>query len=143
VSIFVLDASVVVKWLLPEIHSDAARRLLEQDHDYLAPDLLFAEATNVIWKRMRRGQIAPRHAQQLAMDLETVAVETVPCRSLANEAYLLAAATGQNPYDALYVALALRLDTQVITADERLVNALSLIPTVAPHVTSLQHFDAR
>ena len=141
-SVFVVDASVVAKWLFPETHSDAARKLLQQRADYLAPDLLFAEVTNVIWRKMRRGQIAPAHAQRLAIDLETIAVETVPCRTLAKDAYSLAAATGQSPYDALYVALAVRLDTQVITADERRVNAFSSIPALAPHVTSLQDFDA-
>jgi len=143
VSVFVLDASVVVKWLVPETHTDAARRLLQQANDYLAPDLVFAEVTNVIWRKMRRGQILPAHAQSLAIDLETIAVETIPCRLLARDAYSLAATTGQSPYDALYVALAVRLDTQVITADERLVHALSLIPVVAPYVTSLQDFAGR
>jgi predicted nucleic acid-binding protein len=39
VSAFVVDASVVVKWFVPEIHSDAARRLLVLPHEYVAPDL--------------------------------------------------------------------------------------------------------
>ena len=30
VSVFVVDASVVIKWFVPEIHSDAARRLLSR-----------------------------------------------------------------------------------------------------------------
>ena len=42
-SVLVVDASVVVKWFVPEIHSDAARRLLVLPHEYIAPDLLFAE----------------------------------------------------------------------------------------------------
>ena len=50
-SAFVVDASVVVKWFVPEIHSDAARRLLTLPHQYLAPDLLLAETANTIWKR--------------------------------------------------------------------------------------------
>ena len=36
-SVFVVDASVVVKWFVPEIHSDAARRLLVLPHEYIAP----------------------------------------------------------------------------------------------------------
>jgi len=49
VSVFVVDASVVIKWFVPEIHSEAARRLLAKAHQYLSPDLLFPEVGNVIW----------------------------------------------------------------------------------------------
>ena len=55
-SAFVVDASVVVKWFVPEVHSDAARRLLTLSHEYFAPDLLFAETANTIWKKIRRGE---------------------------------------------------------------------------------------
>ncbi|OFW37311.1 MAG: hypothetical protein A3F70_06700 [Acidobacteria bacterium RIFCSPLOWO2_12_FULL_67_14] len=54
-SLFVVDASVVVKWCVPEVHSDAARRLLAKPHEYVAPDLLFAETANTIWKKMRQN----------------------------------------------------------------------------------------
>jgi hypothetical protein len=56
-SLFVADASVVVKWFVPEIHSDAARRLLMLQHEYFAPDLLFAEAASTIWKKVRRKEL--------------------------------------------------------------------------------------
>ena len=42
-SVFVVDASVVIKWFVPEIHSDAAGRLLAMAHEYVAPDLLFSK----------------------------------------------------------------------------------------------------
>ena len=47
-SVFVIDASVVVKWFVPENHSGAARRLLALPLEYIAPDLLFAETANTI-----------------------------------------------------------------------------------------------
>ena len=141
-SVFVVDASVVIKWFLPEVHSEAARRLLEQDHEYLAPDLLFAETANTIWKKMRRGELSPGQGERLVTDLGTIAVETVPVRTLASDACSLAATTGRSVYDALYLALALRLDTQMITADERLVSALAANPAVAPHIQSLQGFQS-
>ena len=139
-SVFVVDASVVIKWFIPEIHSGAARRLLEQDHQYLAPDLLFAELGNVIWRKVRGGELLPAQGERLMTDLSTIAVETVPCRRLAKDAYSLAVATGRTLYDALYVALAVRLDTQMITADERLARALFAVPAVAAHVKTIQHF---
>ena len=34
---FVVDASVAIKWFVPEIHADAARRLLREGMTLLAP----------------------------------------------------------------------------------------------------------
>lgn len=137
-SVLVVDASVVIKWFIPEVHSAAARRLLEHNHQFLAPDLLFAEITNVIWKKVRSGQLTHAQGRRLTNDLAKIAVETIPCRSLIDDAYLLASAAGRTVYDALYLALAVRLDVQMITADERLANALAAIPQLAPHVRPIQ-----
>ena len=86
-SAFVVDASVVVKWFVPEIHSQAARRLLILSHAYFAPDLLFAETANAIWKKIRRGELTTVRGQQLVEDIGRIAVETVSCRMLAEDAH--------------------------------------------------------
>jgi predicted nucleic acid-binding protein len=141
VSVFVLDASVVVKWFVPEIHSDAARRLLLLPHEYVAPDLLFAETANTIWKKIRREELTAEEGQRLAADIGHIAVETVPCQALAEDAHALANATGRTVYDSMYVALAVRLNTQSITADDRLEAALTMIPAVAGHIQFVQTFE--
>jgi predicted nucleic acid-binding protein len=141
VSVFVVDASVVVKWFVPEIHTDAARRLLSLPHDYVAPDLLFAEAANTIWKKIRRQELTAQEGQQLVADIGQIAVETVSCRALAEDAHALATATGQTVYDSMYVALAVRLNTRAITADERLEAALRRVPAVAGHIQLVQTFE--
>jgi len=141
VSVFVVDASVVVKWFVPEIHSDAARRLLALPHEYVAPDLLFAEAANTIWKKIRRKDLTVEEGHQLVADMGRIAVETVSCRALAEDAHALANATGRTVYDAMYIALAVRLNTRSITADDRLEAALRNIPVVAAHVQLVQTFE--
>jgi len=140
VSVFVVDASVVIKWFVPEVHSDAARRLLAYRHDYVAPDLLFAETANTIWKKVRRGELSPGNGERLVRDVDRVAVETVPCRALAAEACALAIAVGHTVYDAMYLALAVRLDTRMITADESLARALAAMPSLAAHIETVQRF---
>ena len=122
-SVFVVDASVVVKWFLPEIPSEAARRLL------------------TIWKKIRRQELATEEGQQLVADIRQIAVETVPCRALAEDAHALANATGRTVYDSMYVALAVRLNTRSITSDERLEAALKSIPAVADHIQLVQTFE--
>jgi predicted nucleic acid-binding protein len=140
VSVFVVDASVVVKWFVPEIHSDAARRLLVLPHEYVAPELLFAETANTIWKKIRRGELTAEEGPQLVADIGRIAVDTVSCRALAEDAHALANATGRTVYDSMYVALAVRLNTRSITADDRLEAALKKIPAVADHIQLVQTF---
>ena len=140
-SVFVVDASVVVTWFVPEIHSDAARRLLVLPHEYVAPDLLFAETANTLWKKIRREELTVEQGQRLVADIRQIAVETVPCRALADDAHALANATGRTVYDSMYVALAVRLNTCSITADDRLEAALRRFPAVASHIQLVQTFD--
>ena len=130
----VVDASVVVKWFVPEVHTDAARRWLDAGHQFFAPDLLFAETTNTVWKKVRRSELTRDQGQQLVADLADVAVETVSCRALAEDAHALAIATGRSVYDSLYLALALRLDARVITADQRFVAGVAGFRELRPHV---------
>ena len=139
-SIFVVDASVVVKWFVPEIHSEAARRLLTSPHEYVAPDLLLAETANTIWKKIRRKELKLEEGRRLVADIGRSAVETVSCRALAGDAHALANATGQTVYDALYVALAVRLNTRLITADDRLAGALGNVPALRGHVQLVDAF---
>ncbi len=140
-SVFVVDASVVVKWFVPEIHSDAARRLLALPHEYFAPDLMFAEAARTVWKKIRRGEMSSADGPRLVADIARVAVESVSSRVLAEDAHALANAIGQTVYDALYVALAVRLDTRLLTADARLAAALSGVPTLAGQVQLIHMFE--
>jgi predicted nucleic acid-binding protein len=143
VTAFVVDASVVIKWFVPEIHSDAARRLLTRSHEYFAPDLLFAETANTIWKKIRRGELTAERGQELVEDISRIAVEAVPCRFLGEDAHALANVTGRNVYDSMYLALAIRLKTRMITADDRFVAAIAAFPMAARHAALVQTFVDR
>jgi predicted nucleic acid-binding protein len=140
-SVFVVDVSVVVKWFVPEVYSEAAKRLLGEANDYFAPDLLFAETANTVWKKTRRRELSLDEGKRLVMDIGRIAVETVSCRVLAEDAHVLANAIERPVYDALYVALAVRLDTRMITADDRLEAALRAFPALAAHVQHVRAFD--
>ena len=140
-SVFVVDASVVLKWFFPETDSDAARRLLETAHQYVAPDLLFPEMGSAVWKRVRRGEISNDEGQRLIGDIADIAVETVATRGLIGDACAIAMSSGQTVYDSTYLALAVRLDTQLVTADQRLHNAVRPNPVLAPHICMVDTFD--
>jgi predicted nucleic acid-binding protein len=142
VSVFVVDASLVIKWFVPEVNWEAARRWLDAPNDYIAPDLLFPETGNTVWKKVGRGELSAEEGQRLVADLSVIAVEAVAMRGLLPDAHALALRTGITVYDATYLALAIRLDTQVVTGDDRLVRRLAGHPQLAPHVRSLRDFDS-
>jgi predicted nucleic acid-binding protein len=130
----VVDASVVVKWFVDEIYAPEACQLLRAPDAFAAPDLLFAEVANVIWKKVRRGQLAAEDAPAMLSDLQRIDVETVPCRDIAAAACSLALATGRSVYDSMYLALAISRKTRLITADQRFANAVRSDALLAPHI---------
>ena len=142
-SVFVVDASLVVKWFVPEVHSAAARKWLDASHDFIAPDLMFPEAGNALWKKVRRGELSSEDAQRLVRDLSVVGVEAVSMRALASDAHALAVRTGITVYDATYLTLAVRLETQLITGDDQFARKLAAHRLLAPHVRSVEDFAAR
>ncbi len=121
----VIDASVVAAALFGETHGDAARAILVSGVQLRAPDLIYAELANVIWKRYHRGEIDETEAAGLMSDVMALLLEVAPSQQLAAPALELAMRTGRTVYDCLYVALAVQLKTVVVTLDRRLVNALS------------------
>lgn len=128
---FVVDANVAAKWLLPA----AGEGLIEQANHLvalhvrrelllLAPDLIGAEIGNVLWKAARRNRISHAEAANSLRRFIDLAIPVVPASDLLVQALQIAVTCGRSFYDSLYVALALATKTELITADERLVNAL-------------------
>ena len=64
-------------------------------------------------------------ARRAATAMQELNLPTVPSQLLLDEALALAFAFDRSVYDCLYVALALRSKAQLVTADERLANALA------------------
>ncbi len=140
-SVVVVDASVVIKWYLPEDHGEAALRLLDSPDEFIAPDHLFAETTNAVWKAVRRRALSAEEGFGIVERLDDeVEITLVSCRDLAADAYEIAIAYGRSVYDAMYVALAVDRNTRLITADDRLYVALARVPKLAPHIQSLRDY---
>jgi predicted nucleic acid-binding protein len=123
----VVDASVAVKWVLKEPDSDAARRVAETA-ELLAPDLLWAELGNVLWRRQRLGELSAENARTMLLMLRRFPVETFSLFPLIPLGLEIAIAIGHSIYDCLYLALADREDCRLVTADERLRNAVGAGP---------------
>jgi predicted nucleic acid-binding protein len=124
VTTWVVDASVAAKWLVRGQLSEDALALLEASNDLLAPDLLLAEVASVLWKKVRSGELTDEMALERYSTLLGMGVKVVTALGLSRRALEIALETGRTAYDALYLALAESHSCRVVTADERLVNAL-------------------
>lgn len=121
---FVIDASVAVKWYLPEPHSDKAEAVLADSGALLAPDHLYLEVASVLWQRSLRGEIDPATAGQIVTELRKVPIELRHAAELVSDALALALESGCTLEDSLYLALAVQANCPVVTADRRFHDAL-------------------
>ncbi len=121
---FVVDANVAIKWVLLEIHTDSALRLLNNDYTLLVPDFFFPEIGNILWKRIRRSEITLEEAQENLSELSQVNFQICPSLSVMPLALDIAVRVQQAVYDCVYLALAVTNQCQMVTADERFYNAV-------------------
>jgi len=115
----IVDASVVIKWIVREEHSDIAGDLV--DLAPIAPDLLRAELANALATKVRRQEITPEHALA-AQAANEAALTFLPSMALAPRALELALELQHPAYDCFYLALAETLEGTLVTADVRLLN---------------------
>jgi predicted nucleic acid-binding protein len=121
---FVVDASVAVKWYLPEPHSDRADAVLADSGALFAPDLLYFEVAYVVWQRVLRGELDEATAGQIMAELSKVPFELRRTTELVSEALAIALESGCTLGDSLYLALAVQANCPVVTADRKLHEAL-------------------
>ncbi len=121
----VVDASVAVKWFVPENHSDDAIRWLDARFRRHVPVLLLMEVGQTIWKKVyQRKEIEATDGQLIVRRLLVTPLELHAVGPLLEPAFDIALATGRAVYDSVYLALATSLGCKLVTADQKLVNAL-------------------
>ncbi len=116
----VVDASVGFKWIVPEGDSDKAIAL--QSEELHAPDFFPVEMANAFRMSEMRGRI-PK-AQTALDDLLLQLPKLHSAIVLLPRALEIAAQARRSVYDSLYVALAEFEQCELVTADQRLVNAI-------------------
>jgi predicted nucleic acid-binding protein len=121
--VYVVDASVAVKWYVPEPPAAEAARVRAGPNPLHTPDFLDTEVANILWKKVRRGDISRADADDALAALAVAPVAREPAPNLVVAAFDLAVQTGRTVYDCLYLALAVQLNGRMVT-----VNALAVTP---------------
>lgn len=119
----VTDASVVVKWVVPEPGSDDAAALLAGGDDLIGPELLMAEVANALWLKVQRREILRHDALEALRRTGEQVVRLFPSVPLLPRALDLACRVDHPVYDCMYLTLAEQQDAVLVTADRRLADA--------------------
>ena len=124
----VVDASVVVKWFVSETLSEEARLLLSHRLELHAPELLLSEYANVIWKKVRRGEltVSSEYTDALSDLRENVTLH--PIGDLIVRAMQASLDVDHPVYDCLYLACAEATESRLVTADKKLANKVASSP---------------
>ncbi len=113
-------ASVIVK---DEFYEDCKKYMLTKKSTL---DLAFAEAGNVIWKHVKMGRIKPEDAIKRAEVLKRLVntSKIYKAEDFLIDAIKLAVEYNLTIYDALFVALAIKLNDKLTTTDRKLYEKL-------------------
>lgn len=123
----IIDASVVLRGFFPDEGGTAQAQALIRDYtldavELLAPTLLPYEVTNAIVQAVRQGRIEPQVGKEVLSTFQELAIPTAePSFARVLE---FAHRFDRSAYDAAYLALAEERETQFLTSDLRLFNAV-------------------
>ena len=139
---YVVDASVALKWFLPESDNASADDLLNAFLNgkigLNAPDLLLIEAASALWRRsVVRGEL-PSEAKAIYRDMLTLPVNFQSMDRLAAASFALAITHRHSAYDAVYCALAIEMDCELITSDATLVAKLGKVFPFIRHLSTVK-----
>ena len=134
-SIFVLDSSVAVKWVLQEPGTakalDLRSAILRQTHEVIAPDVFVSEVAHALTKAERQKIIPVGDAQMHLADVLRFAPVLHSFLPLVARAVEISSATRIAVTDCIFVALAEQEGCEMVTADDRLVKNLPGYPIVS------------
>jgi predicted nucleic acid-binding protein len=133
---YVLDASAALPWVLPEKDSAKAIQLRDEVrnavHELLAPDIFPVEVFNSLLKAERTKRISSGEAKTLYASIGADIPALHPYLSLMPRAGEIASRHRIALYDCLYIALAERESSEVITADRGITSLQSQFSFIVP-----------
>ena len=125
----VVDASFVLKLILPEEYSEQVRQMWEwwvrKEVEVSAPYLLTYEVVSVLRHKVFRGELVLEEGEAALLAIQAQGIMLLHPKGLEQVSWELAKEFNRpTAYDTSYLALAQLLDSEFWTADERLRNAV-------------------
>jgi predicted nucleic acid-binding protein len=126
ISNYVVDASVVAKWVLPiETYQENALKLrgdqVSGKVKLFAPAFLTLEVTNALWKAVKLKRLSEEDSQEALQTLGDTNIALCELTWLETSEVLdIACAIDSAIYDAAYLFLSDRTKAQFITSDTKL-----------------------
>ena len=88
----------------------------EDQYELFVPDLLWPECGNILWKKVRRGELTPDEARLIWDGLEQQPISTFPSCLVLDLALEVAFDTNRTIYDSCYLAVTMLSGCQLVTA---------------------------
>ncbi|MGI8549862.1 MAG: type II toxin-antitoxin system VapC family toxin [Dehalococcoidia bacterium] len=134
---YVLDASVAVKWHLPDEDLlvpawQLVRQFGRGEFALFAPEQIRYEVPNAIPVAVQRrpARLTTEEGQSAVAEFLSLQITTFSDTALLTDAYSFALQYGCAFYDAFYLALALRTNRPLVTADRRPYQHIGSLPLV-------------
>jgi predicted nucleic acid-binding protein len=134
-TLYVLDSSVAIKWVLPE--PDSVKALALQDdvqngiHEIIAPDVFASEVAHALTKAERRKIVPVGDAATHLLDILQNGPALHTFLPLLPRAVEISSATRVAVTDCLFVAMAEREGCEYVSADDRAVKNLAGYPIIS------------
>ena len=121
----VVDTSALIRLFIPDGpmsggFDDFLRGVERGINTAIAPELLVAEAANVINKKQITGELSGDESVRLLVDLLSLPIRLFPHRPIILRAFDLAQEHKLTVYDTLYLALAEDHGAVIFTVDKKL-----------------------
>lgn len=118
---YVVDASVAIKWFIPEnLHQEALALLYDQGGNLEAPDFILLEIANIAWKKCRKRELSPDQVRSLLPQCRDYFAKLHATSDLVDRAQEISLTLDHPIYDCLYLASAIMIEGFLVTADDRL-----------------------
>jgi predicted nucleic acid-binding protein len=118
----VVDTNVLAYFYLPNIYTTAAEELYEHDPEWVAPILWRSEFRNLLTGYLRRQDISMEVTLSLQAEAESLLAGNefeVESKSV----FQLVNSSNCSAYDCELIALAIKLNTKVITMNKKVLQA--------------------
>jgi len=124
----VIDTNVIAYYLLGvEPYNTEVADLFNKNIELIAPESWKPEIMNVLWLAIKNKGISLEQGIERLSLAEVLISESIPIDSLWNEALVFAVRKDHSPYDTVFIVLAEREGTKMVTYDQKV---LELFPEI-------------